>query len=92
MKSSADVESDAIAQRVAGRQNGPAGGQPKAIHHFARIGDFELDDFGLGQRSGFQAMHPAGIVNSQDIVIGRRLRFDEIGWPRRNARRAGDRE
>ncbi len=80
MKSSADVESDAIAQSVAGRQNGPAGGQPKAVHHCARIGDFELDDFGLAQRSSFKAMHPAGIVDSQDIVIGNWLWFDEIGW------------
>ena len=79
MKSSADVESDAIAQRVAGRQNGPAGGQPKALHHLARVRNFELDDLGFGQRSGFQAMHPAGIVDSQHIVIGSGLGFDEIG-------------
>ena len=32
------------------------------------------------QRSGFQPMHPAGIVNSQNVVIGSGLRFDEIGW------------
>lgn len=79
MKTSADVEADAVAQRVAGSQGGPAGSQPKSLHHFARIGDLKLDDFGVAQRSSFQAAHPAGIVDTEDIVIGNRLRLHKVG-------------
>jgi hypothetical protein len=33
----------------------------------------------LGQRAGLEAIDPAGIVDSQNVVIGNGLRYDEIG-------------
>ena len=78
MESAADVEANALAQRVAGRQDGTSRCQPESGHHFGRIGDLQFYEFLHAQLSGLQSLHPAGIVHAQDVRIAGRLRLAEI--------------
>src|SRR5260221_6312879 len=51
MKTTADIESDAIAQRITGCQNAASCSQPERLHHLPRIWNLELQKFFNAQGS-----------------------------------------
>ena len=78
MKTAADIEADAVLEREARGEDGAAGGQPEGLHHLARIGNFEPEDFLVAQGPAAQLVHVCGVVNQAHIIVGGRLGRDEI--------------
>src|ERR1700730_16151257 len=58
VKSAADIETNAIAQRIARGQNSSSGSQPESLYHRAGVGNFELQQLGVTQSPGLQAVNP----------------------------------
>ncbi len=69
MKASANVDRDAIAQRVLRRQYRPTGGEPECLHQFRRKGNFQLQFFARAQRAGLQLVYILGLVDQQNVLI-----------------------
>ena len=82
MESAADVESDAIFQRILGSQNRSARRQPEGPHQFRRERNLHLGFFARGKRSGLEFMDIRRRMNQQDVLVGcwmRRKKIRRIG-------------
>src|SRR5207237_562893 len=78
MKSAADIESNAIAQRIAACQDCASCSQPERLHHLPRIWNLELQKFFSAKCSGLQPIDPVRLMHPQDILLGRPLRLDKV--------------
>ena len=63
VESAADIESDPIVEREAGGQRRAARCQPKRLHHFLRVRNFEPENFQVIERPLFQTSDPTPIVD-----------------------------
>jgi len=78
VEAAAQVEGHAVSQRVLGRQDGAARGQPEGAHQLRRVRDLEQQFLLIGERAGLELADVVGGVHQQDVVVRGRLRLQEV--------------
>src|SRR5215471_20425895 len=78
MKSSADADADSIDETLPRRQNRSPGRQPECIYQLARVRNLHLHFLARGERGSSQFLHILRFVHEQNVLVGRRLRLQEI--------------
>ena len=85
VESAADIRGPAVVQRFLAREDCPASGQPAGFDQFLRVWYFELQDFGVGERAGFQFADVLARVDAEDIFVSCWLRRKKIAALRDSA-------
>ena len=78
VEAAANIDSDAVFESMVRRQNRSARRQPERLHQLRRVGDLHLHFFARGERACLQLLHVLRLVDQQNVLIGSRLRGEEI--------------
>ena len=79
VKSAADADADFVGQSLARREDRASRRQPESVDQIARVGNFHFHFFARAERAGLQLLHVVGLVDEQDVLVGRGLRFEKVG-------------